>query len=34
MGRSTVHYADNKSNNALKSLHNKLRPADPPIKKT
>ena len=27
MGRSTVHYADNKTNNALKSLHNELRPA-------
>lgn len=27
MGRSTVHYADNKTNNALKKLHNKLRPA-------
>lgn len=27
MGRSTVHYADNKTNNALKRLHNKLRPA-------
>ena len=27
MARSTVHYADNKTNNALKKLHNKLRPA-------
>ncbi len=27
MGRSTVNYADNKTNNALKKLHNKLRPA-------
>ncbi len=27
MGRSTVHYADNRTNNALKKLHNKLRPA-------
>lgn len=25
MARSTVHYADNKTNNALKKLHNKLR---------
>lgn len=27
MGRSTLQYADNKTNNALKKLHNKLRPA-------
>lgn len=26
MGRSTVHYADNETNNTLKRLHNKLRP--------
>jgi len=33
MGRSTVHYADNKANNALKSLHNKLRPAGTPVQR-
>ena len=33
MGRSTVHYADNKTNNALKSLHNKLRPAGTPVQR-
>lgn len=31
MGRSTVHYADNKTNNALKRLHNKLGPAGTPV---
>ena len=31
MGRSTVHYADIKTNNALKKLHNKLRPAGTPV---
>ena len=33
MSRSTVHYADNKTNNALKSLHNKLRPAGTPVQR-
>lgn len=33
MGRSTVHYADNKTNNALKTLHNKLRPAGTPVQR-
>ncbi|MCX6162492.1 MAG: N-6 DNA methylase [Ignavibacteriae bacterium] len=33
MGRSTVHYADNKANNALKKLHNKLRPAGTPVQR-
>ena len=33
MGRSTVHYADNKTNNALKRLHNKLRPAGTPVQR-
>jgi len=33
MGRSTVHYADNKINNALKKLHNKLRPAGTPVQR-
>ncbi len=33
MGRSTVHYADNKTNNALKKLHNKLRPAGTPVQR-
>lgn len=33
MGRSTVHYTDNKTNNALKSLHNKLRPAGAPVQR-
>ena len=32
-GRSTVHYADNKTNNALKKLHNKLRPAGTPVQR-
>ncbi|MBU4455200.1 SAM-dependent methyltransferase, partial [Patescibacteria group bacterium] len=31
MARSTVHYADNKTNNILKALHNKLRPAGTPV---
>lgn len=31
MGRSTVHYANNKTNNALKKLHNKLCPAGTPV---
>lgn len=33
MGRSTIHYADNKTNNALKALHNKLRPAGTPVQR-
>lgn len=33
MGRSTVHYADSKTNNALKKLHNKLRPAGTPVQR-
>ncbi|MCD4732167.1 MAG: hypothetical protein K8R74_16290 [Bacteroidales bacterium] len=33
MGRSIVHYADNKTNNALKKLHNKLRPAGTPVQR-
>lgn len=33
MGRSTVHYADNKTNNALKKLHNKLRPVGTPVQR-
>lgn len=33
MGRSTVHYADNRTNNALKKLHNKLRPAGTPVQR-
>jgi type I restriction-modification system DNA methylase subunit len=33
LGRSTVHYADNKTNNALKKLHNKLRPAGTPVQR-
>ena len=31
MGRSTVHYADSETNNILKRLHNKLRPAGTPV---
>lgn len=33
MGRSTVHYADNGTNNILKRLHNKLRPAGTPVER-
>lgn len=33
MGRSTVHYADYKTNNILKALHNKLRPAGTPVQR-
>ncbi len=33
MGRSTVHYADNETNNVLKRLHNKLRPAGTPVER-
>lgn len=31
MARSTVHYADSATNNILKRLHNKLRPAGTPV---
>jgi len=33
MGRSTVHYTDNETNNILKRLHNKLRPAGTPVQR-
>ena len=33
MGRSTVHYADSETNNILKNLHNKLRPAGTPVQR-
>ena len=33
MGRSTVHYVDNDTNNILKQLHNKLRPAGTPVQR-
>src|SRR3989339_508457 len=33
MARSTVHYADNKTNSILKALHNKLRPAGTPVQR-
>lgn len=33
MGRSTVHYADNDTNNILKKLHKKLRPAGTPVQR-
>lgn len=33
MGRSTVHYADNKTNNSLKKLHKLLRPAGTPVQR-
>lgn len=33
MGRSTVHYADSETNNTLKRLHNKLRPAGTPVER-
>lgn len=33
MGRSTVHYADSETNNILKKLHNKLRPAGTPVQR-
>jgi len=33
MGRSTVHYADTETNNILKRLHNKLRPAGTPVER-
>ncbi len=31
MARSTTHYADSETNNILKRLHNKLRPAGTPV---
>lgn len=33
MARSTIHYADNKTNSILKALHNKLRPAGTPVQR-
>ena len=33
MARSTVHYADSATNNVLKKLHNKLRPAGTPVQR-
>ena len=33
MARSTVHYADSETNNILKKLHNKLRPAGTPVQR-
>jgi len=33
MGRSTVHYTDKNTNNILKRLHNKLRPAGTPVQR-
>src|SRR6185503_18174505 len=33
MGRRKVHYADNTTNNILKKLHNKLRPAGTPVQR-
>lgn len=33
MARSTVHYADSETNNILKMLHNKLRPAGTPVER-
>lgn len=33
MGRSTVHYADSDTNNILKKLHKKLRPAGTPVQR-
>ncbi len=33
MRRSTEHYADNKTNNSLKAIHNKLRPAGTPVQR-
>ncbi len=33
MGRSTVHYADSETNNILKRLHTKLRPAGTPVER-
>lgn len=33
MARPTVHYADKETNNILKKLHNKLRPAGTPVQR-
>jgi len=33
MGRSTVHYVDSDTNNILKQLHNRLRPAGTPVQR-
>ncbi|MBI4975686.1 N-6 DNA methylase [Candidatus Peregrinibacteria bacterium] len=33
MARSTIHYADSETNNILKRLHNKLRPAGTPVER-
>ncbi|HEY5583085.1 MAG TPA: hypothetical protein VIK78_01170 [Ruminiclostridium sp.] len=33
MGRSTIHYADDKTNQILKKLHNKLQPAGTPVQR-
>jgi type I restriction-modification system DNA methylase subunit len=33
MGRSTIHYTDDKTNNILKRLHKKLRPAGTPVQR-
>lgn len=33
MARSTIHYTDNETNNILKRLHNKLRPAGTPVQR-
>ena len=33
MARSTVHFADNITDNALKKLHKKLRPAGTPVQR-
>lgn len=33
MARSTIHYADRETNNILKRLHNKLRPAGTPVQR-
>lgn len=33
MARSTTHYADSETNNILKRLHNKLRPAGTPVER-
>src|SRR6266849_8127705 len=33
MGRSTAHYADSETNNILKRLHNKQRPAGTPLQR-
>ena len=33
MARSTTHYAEGRTNNILKRLHNKLRPAGTPVQR-